>query len=107
MRMTTGLSAVPAGTAITASCTVLYFALPSAATTNSTGAAFAPRTPPDSVSSTASAPQAVRLLVSRLPLIKSSLRSLRRVEAAPLLRRLDGDVLEAEGADVVHDFRRL
>ena len=37
-RMTTGLSAVPAGTAITASCTVLYFALPSAATTSSTGA---------------------------------------------------------------------
>jgi hypothetical protein len=37
--MTTGLDRLPAGTAMTASCTVLYFALPSAATTNSVCAA--------------------------------------------------------------------
>src|SRR5947209_17053265 len=45
MRMMTGLSGLPAGTAMTASCTDLYFALPSAATTSSTGAADATRAP--------------------------------------------------------------
>src|SRR2546423_6926436 len=45
MRMTTGLSGLPAAPAMTASCTDLYFALPSAATTSSTGAADAPRAP--------------------------------------------------------------
>src|SRR2546423_12757768 len=45
MRMTTGLSGLPAAPAMTASCTDLYFALPSAATTSSTGAADATRAP--------------------------------------------------------------
>src|SRR5437588_3142828 len=45
MRIMTGLSGLPAGTAMTASCTDLYCALPSAATTSSTGAADATRAP--------------------------------------------------------------
>src|SRR5215204_783465 len=107
MRMTTGLSAVPAGTAITASCTVRYFPLPSAATTNSTGAHFASRAPPAMKMSARSAPHALKFLKSFFRFIRRSLRRLRRVEAAPALGRLDGDVLEAEGAGVVEDLRRL
>src|SRR5829696_1244466 len=107
MRMTTGLSAVPAGTAINASCTVLYFALPSAATTSSTGAQYASSSFPKIKKSTRSAPHALDFLRSHFRFIRMSLRRLRRVETAPALGRLDGDVLEAEGARVVHDLGRL
>src|SRR5215213_5400550 len=117
MRITTGLSAVPEGTAITASCTVLYFALPSAATVSSTGLACARAAPAVGQTATNAATPHVNLLSeSNRPIFstltfktrrRNSLRRLRRVEAAPLLRGLDGDVLEAEGARVVQDLGRL
>src|ERR1044072_8122716 len=101
MRMVTGRSVVPAGTAITASCTVLYFALPSAATTSSIGAPPASRACPNSKKSKRSAPHALNFFKRLFRFIRLLLHPLRRVEAATLLGRLDGDVLEAEGAGVV------